>query len=382
MPIRSSRPLPVPPRARRGPGARWPRRSPSAARAALFDDEEARKRIDADEPAAGPGPAAARGPHRRARNAAEEPGPRRPLQPGRADQGRHRAAARPDRGADARAGRGAEAPARPLRRPRLALRKLEGAPERLPPARRRRHRAAASGAAAAGAVPPRRAAAGAAPPGAAARPSPPPGRGERPPRRRAAGRRRRREQRAYDAALDQFKQAATTPPRCGLHRLRQDAPAEPARAVGAVLDRQRPVRAASDFRAAIASQRQLLAAYPDSQKAPDALLNIASSQFELGDTAGSRRTLEELVAQHPQSEAAAKARSGSASAERACRLPAGNRGSARRDAGRAAGTSAPRLSPPASSPGSARTAATTCRGRARATPTGSGCPRSCCSRRR
>ena len=48
--------------------------------------------------------------------------------------------------------------------------------------------------------------------------------------------------------------------------------------------------------------------YPDSQKAPDALLNIATSQFELGDAAGSRRTLEDLVSRHPQSEAAAKAR--------------------------------------------------------------------------
>ena len=63
-----------------------------------------------------------------------------------------------------------------------------------------------------------------------------------------------------------------------------------------------------DFRAAIASQRQLLAAYPDSPKAPDALLNIASGQLELGDAASSRRTLEELIAKHPQSEAAAKAR--------------------------------------------------------------------------
>jgi TolA-binding protein len=41
---------------------------------------------------------------------------------------------------------------------------------------------------------------------------------------------------------------------------------------------------------------------------PDALLNIATSQFEMGDGVASRRTLEELIAKHPQSEAAAKAR--------------------------------------------------------------------------
>ena len=55
-----------------------------------------------------------------------------------------------------------------------------------------------------------------------------------------------------------------------------------------------------DFRAAIATQRQLLATYPDSQKAPDALLNIASCQVELGDNAGARRTLEDIVAQFPK----------------------------------------------------------------------------------
>jgi TolA-binding protein len=52
----------------------------------------------------------------------------------------------------------------------------------------------------------------------------------------------------------------------------------------------------------------LLATYPDSQKVPDAMLNIASCQVELGDTAGSRRTLEDLVAKYPVSEAAGKAR--------------------------------------------------------------------------
>ena len=61
-------------------------------------------------------------------------------------------------------------------------------------------------------------------------------------------------------------------------------------------------------RAAIATQRQLVAAFPGNPKVPDALLNIATSQFELGDGAASRRTLEELIAKHPQSEAAVKAR--------------------------------------------------------------------------
>ena len=63
-----------------------------------------------------------------------------------------------------------------------------------------------------------------------------------------------------------------------------------------------------DFRGAIATQRQLITAYPDSQKLPDALLNIASCQVELGDVPAARRTLEEVVAKYPTSEAATKAR--------------------------------------------------------------------------
>jgi TolA-binding protein len=52
----------------------------------------------------------------------------------------------------------------------------------------------------------------------------------------------------------------------------------------------------------------LIASYPDSPKVPDALLNVATAQFELGDTQASRRTLDELIARYPQSDAAAKAR--------------------------------------------------------------------------
>lgn len=63
-----------------------------------------------------------------------------------------------------------------------------------------------------------------------------------------------------------------------------------------------------DFRLAIAGQRLLLMNYPDSAKVPDALLNIASSQLELGETAAARKTMDEIVAKHPSSEAAEKAR--------------------------------------------------------------------------
>ncbi len=52
----------------------------------------------------------------------------------------------------------------------------------------------------------------------------------------------------------------------------------------------------------------MISKYPDSQKAPDALLNIASSQQELGKTKEARKTLKSIVSEYPSSDAAAKAK--------------------------------------------------------------------------
>ncbi|MEO5700913.1 MAG: tol-pal system protein YbgF [Casimicrobiaceae bacterium] len=115
------------------------------------------------------------------------------------------------------------------------------------------------------------------------------------------------EQRAYDSALDLFKAgnygAAVQSFAAFVRSYPRSVLAPSAQYwIGNAQFAQR------DFRGAIASQRQLISTYPDSQKVPDAVLNIATSQFELGDTVASRRTLEELVARYPQSEASAKAR--------------------------------------------------------------------------
>ena len=115
------------------------------------------------------------------------------------------------------------------------------------------------------------------------------------------------EQRAYDAALEHFRKgnyAAATSGFQSFVRTWPKSPLAPSAQywVGNAQFAQR------DFRGAITSQRALIAQYPDSQKVPDALLNIGSSQFELGEAAASRRTLEELIGKYPQSEAAIKAR--------------------------------------------------------------------------
>jgi len=63
-----------------------------------------------------------------------------------------------------------------------------------------------------------------------------------------------------------------------------------------------------DYQLAIDAQKKLIGKYPDSNKVPDALLNIATSQFEMGDRNAGKKTLEDLLLSHPQSEAAGKAK--------------------------------------------------------------------------
>ena len=115
------------------------------------------------------------------------------------------------------------------------------------------------------------------------------------------------EQRAYDSALEQFKGGSYPAAIASFQTFVKTYPKSPL-AASALYWVGNAQYAQRDFRAAIATQRQLLATYPDSQKVPDALLNIASGQVELADAAGARRTLEEIVAKYPTSEAAGKAK--------------------------------------------------------------------------
>lgn len=63
-----------------------------------------------------------------------------------------------------------------------------------------------------------------------------------------------------------------------------------------------------DFKNAIDAQEKLIIAFPDSAKAPDAMLNIASSQQEMNRKPAAKKTLESLIAKYPRSDAAEKAK--------------------------------------------------------------------------
>lgn len=59
-----------------------------------------------------------------------------------------------------------------------------------------------------------------------------------------------------------------------------------------------------DYKGAIAAFRAFVTAAPDHPRAPDALLALANSQAESKDLRGARRTIDELMKSYPQSEAA------------------------------------------------------------------------------
>ena len=115
------------------------------------------------------------------------------------------------------------------------------------------------------------------------------------------------EQRAYDAALDLFKAGNYGAAAQSFGGFVRTYPRSPL-AASAQYWMGNAQYAQRDFRGAISSQRQLISNYPDSQKVPDAMLNIATSQIELGDTVAARRTLQDIVSKYPQSDAATKAR--------------------------------------------------------------------------
>jgi tol-pal system protein YbgF len=63
-----------------------------------------------------------------------------------------------------------------------------------------------------------------------------------------------------------------------------------------------------NYKSAIDAQRKLLSAWPQSDKAPDALLSIASAQETMNDRRSAQKTLEELIARYPGTDAAKSAK--------------------------------------------------------------------------
>jgi tol-pal system protein YbgF len=115
------------------------------------------------------------------------------------------------------------------------------------------------------------------------------------------------EQKAYDAALDQFKRGDYNGAIASFQNFVKAYPRS-LLASSAQYWVGNAQFARKDYKSAVTAQRTLIQTWPDSPKVPDALLVIASSQSEQGDNASARRTLEELMVKYPQTEAAGKAK--------------------------------------------------------------------------
>ena len=115
------------------------------------------------------------------------------------------------------------------------------------------------------------------------------------------------ENKAYQAALDQFKLQNYPLAVSAMQGFLVTYPGSPLASnaqywVGMAYSGQR------DYKSAIAAQRKLLATWPESAKAPDAMLSIASAQETMGERKAAQRTLEELISRYPASSAATSAK--------------------------------------------------------------------------
>lgn len=115
------------------------------------------------------------------------------------------------------------------------------------------------------------------------------------------------ENKAYQAALEQFKLGNYPLAVSAMQGFLVTYPLSPLASnaqywVGMAYSGQR------DYKNAITAQRKLLSTWPDSAKAPDAMLSVASAQETMGDRKAAQRTLEELVSKYPASSAATSAK--------------------------------------------------------------------------
>lgn len=111
------------------------------------------------------------------------------------------------------------------------------------------------------------------------------------------------ESKAYEAALADFRAANYDKAIAGFAAFLKTYPASTL-APNAQYWTGYAYYARKDYKNALAHQNKLVSTYPQSAKVPDALLNIASNQIELNNLAAAKKSLEDIVAKYPGSNAA------------------------------------------------------------------------------
>lgn len=122
------------------------------------------------------------------------------------------------------------------------------------------------------------------------------------------------EQRAYDAAMALFKAAEYKSASAAFSSFAVNYP-QSAYAGAAQYWLGNSYYAQRDCKNTISALQVLVKMHPEHPKTPDAMLNIAACHLELKDKLASRKILEAVIVQYPETEAAQAARSRLASAK-------------------------------------------------------------------
>jgi tol-pal system protein YbgF len=111
------------------------------------------------------------------------------------------------------------------------------------------------------------------------------------------------ETRAYEAALNQFKAADYRAATTAFNSFLDQYPAS-SLAGNAAYWLGLTFFSTGDHKNAAAAQRRLLKDYPLHPKTPDAMVNLARAQIQLGETESARQNLEQVIARYPTSRSA------------------------------------------------------------------------------
>jgi tol-pal system protein YbgF len=116
------------------------------------------------------------------------------------------------------------------------------------------------------------------------------------------------EQRSYDAAFGLFKDADYKNASAALSAFLINYP-QSAYAGAAQYWLGNSYYAQRDCKSTVTTLQGMVKAFPDHSKSPDAMLNISACQLELKDKPASKKTLEAVIAQYPDTDAAKTAKS-------------------------------------------------------------------------
>jgi tol-pal system protein YbgF len=115
------------------------------------------------------------------------------------------------------------------------------------------------------------------------------------------------EKRDFDAALEALRRSEFTQAATAFNTFLRRYP-ESGYTPSALYWLGNALYAARAFKESMESHRRLATQFPDHPRTPEAMLAMANSQIELKDSRSARRTLEDLVKAHPESEAATAGR--------------------------------------------------------------------------